>query len=158
MASAPVSARNSKRRAVELEELGEALHGLLASLRRLRGRQARLGGEEVSHAQFELLIELLEHGELSVSELAEAAQVTPATVTGMLDHLVTCGYVEREQSARDRRVVFCRLTPRGRRDVQAFKATKKARWESALEDLSGEQLRAASQVLTRLRSIFEEAA
>ncbi len=158
MASATVTARKSEQRAAQLEELGKALRGLLASLRRLRGRQARLGGKEISHAQFELLIELLERGELSVSELAEAAQVTPATVTGMLDHLVACGHVEREHSAHDRRVVFCRLTPRGRRDVQAFKATKKVRWESALEDLSQEQLQVATEVLTRLRSVFEETA
>ncbi len=80
-----------------------------------------------------------------MSELAEAAQVTPATVTGMLDHLVASGNVEREHSERDRRIVVCRLTPRGRRDVRALKAAKKARWESALADIPDEQLRAATQ-------------
>ena len=144
-------------RAGDLEELGKALRRVFAGLRRLRGRQARLGGLKVSHAQFELLLELLERGELQVGELAEAAEVTPATVTGMLDHLVAGGHVERTHSDHDRRVVVCRLTERGRREVRAFKASKRERWERALADVPQEELRAAARVLDRLGSFFEEA-
>jgi DNA-binding MarR family transcriptional regulator len=157
MASVTVPSARSSQRAAELEELGKALRGLLANLRRLRGRQTRLGGQEISHAQFELLIELLERGELPVGELAEASQVTPATVTGMLDHLVAGGHVERSPCERDRRVVMCALTAQGRREVQALKETKRARWERALEDVPVEDLKAATRVLTRASSIFEEA-
>jgi DNA-binding MarR family transcriptional regulator len=160
MASTAATQQNLQRsgeRADELAELGSALRGMLASLRKLRGRQARLGGEEISHAQFELLIELLERGELSVGELAEAAQLTPATVTGMLDNLVDCGRVERKHSKQDRRVVVCALTVQGQGEIEALKASKQARWESALADLPAADLRAAARVLTRVGEMFEEA-
>jgi DNA-binding MarR family transcriptional regulator len=146
------------RRAAELEELGRALRRLLANVRRLRGRQARLGGQEISHAQFELLIELLERGRLPVGELAAVAQLTPATVTGMLDHLVVCGHVVRSRAEYDRRIVVCELTEQGRRELQAHRAVKQARWENALADVPEEDLRAATRVLSRASSVFEEAA
>lgn len=157
MSPPTIIAESTKERASDLEELGKALRRVFAGLRRLRGRQARLGSQEVSHAQFELLLELLERGELQVGELAEAAQLTPATVTGMLDHLVAGGHVERLHGEEDRRVVVCRLTERGRGEVRAFKAHKKDRWERALADVPEEDLRAATRVLDRVGSFFEEA-
>jgi DNA-binding MarR family transcriptional regulator len=156
MGTPTITADAAQRRASELEELGKALRRVFAGLRRLRGRQARLGAQEVSHAQFELLLELLERGELQAGELAEAAQVTPATVSGMLDHLVDGGQVERLHHEHDRRVVVCRLTERGRREVKAFKARKKERWERALADVPEADLRAATRVLDRVGSFFEE--
>ena len=45
----------------------------------MRGRDTHLAGAEISHAQFELLIELDERGELSAGELALAARISPAT-------------------------------------------------------------------------------
>ena len=79
----------------ELLDLGKAFRRVFRSLRRLRGRDTHLIGSEVSHAQMELLIELSEQGPLSAGELALAAQLTPATVTQMLEHLAASGHVER---------------------------------------------------------------
>ncbi len=83
----------------ELTELGLAFRRVFRSLSRLRGRDTHLGASELSHAQFELLIELQERGELPAGELAAAARLAPATVTQMLDHLAECGHVERVRSA-----------------------------------------------------------
>jgi DNA-binding MarR family transcriptional regulator len=122
----------------------------------LRGRDTHLGGGELSHAQFELLLELHEHGELSVGELATVARMAPGTVTQMLEHLALCGQVERARSRSDRRVVVSRLTPQGRERVEAKRAAWKGRWERALGDLDGEQLRAATAVLERLGAMVQE--
>ena len=46
----------------ELTELGSAFRRVFRSLSRLRGRDTHLAGSELSHAQFELLIELDERG------------------------------------------------------------------------------------------------
>ena len=80
---------------------------MFRSLSRLRGRDTHLGGSELSHAQFELLIELYERGELPAGELAGAARLTPATVTQMLEHLAGGGHVERARS--EHRPAGCRL-------------------------------------------------
>jgi DNA-binding MarR family transcriptional regulator len=149
-------AQEEKRWAAELVELGKAFRRTFRSLSRLRGRDTHLGAGELSHAQCELLFELEERGELSAGELALAAQLTPATVTQMLDHLAEGGHVERARLERDRRVVVSRLTPLGRCEIEAKRAKWQSRWEQALADVDADELRAATRVLTRLQAIFED--
>jgi MarR family transcriptional regulator, organic hydroperoxide resistance regulator len=144
-------------RTTELTELGKAFRRVFRSLSRLRGRDTHLGGSELSHAQFELLIELHERGELSAGELAAAARLAPATVTQMLHHLDACGHVERVRSQTDRRVVVSRLTPQGRRKIEAKRALWQSRWEQALDGVDVKELRAATRVLERLGAVFEDA-
>ncbi len=141
----------------QLSELGLAFRHVFRTLSRLRGRDTHLQGSELSHAQFELLIELDERGDLSAGELAAAARLTPATVTQMLDHLAACGHVERVRSQTDRRVVVSRLTAQGRERVAAKRSAWQARWREALGDVSERDLRAATRVLQRLGEMFDEA-
>jgi DNA-binding MarR family transcriptional regulator len=101
----------------------------------------QLGGEELSHAQFELLIELWERGELSAGDLAAAARLSPATVTQMLDHLADSGHVERVRSPIDRRVVVTRLTPKGAEKIEAKHAAWQSRWAQAMAGLDLQELR-----------------
>jgi DNA-binding MarR family transcriptional regulator len=137
-------------------ELGLAFRRLFRTLNRLRGRDTHLGGSELSHAQFELLIELHERGALPAGELAVAAHLAPGTVTQMLDHLADAGHVERVRSETDRRVVVSRLTPAGEKKIQAKRAAWKERWDGALGDLPDSDLLAATRVLQRLRAMFED--
>jgi len=144
------------KRSSELDELGAAFRRVFRSLNRLRGRDTHLGGSELSHAQFELLIELDERGELSAGDLAAAARLSPATVTPMLDHLAVSGHVERVRSPTDRRVVVSRLTPQGRRKIEAKREAWRSRWEEALEGVQEKDLRAATHVLELLGNVFED--
>jgi MarR family transcriptional regulator, organic hydroperoxide resistance regulator len=144
-------------REAQVAALGMAFRRVFRSFSRLRGRDTHLGAGELSHAQFELLIELFERGELQAGELAAAARLTPATVTQMLDHLAEHGHVERVRSQTDRRVVVSRLTPQGRKAIEAKRAAWKARWEQALADVAVDDLSAATRVLERLGAMVEDA-
>ncbi len=139
-----------------LADLGVAFRHVFRTLSRLRGRDTHLGGSELSHAQFELLIELEERGDLPTGELAAAARLTPATVTQMLDHLAACGHVERVRSQTDRRVVLTRLTAQGRSKIEAKRLAWEARWLQALDGVAERDVRAATKVLERLGAMFEE--
>src|SRR5882762_3992101 len=116
----------------DLLELGTVFRGVARALNRMRGRDTHLLGSELSHAQFELLGELYERGELPAGELAAAARLAPGTVTQMLDHLAACGHVERVRSETDRRVVVTRLTEQGRGKIAAKRAAWQSRWQAAL--------------------------
>jgi DNA-binding MarR family transcriptional regulator len=151
------TAEPSTTREQRLTELGLAFRRVFRSLNRLRGRDTHLGGEELSHAQFELLIELSERGELPAGELATAARLAPGTVTQMLDHLADCGHVERVRSEVDRRVVVSRLTPQGRRKIEAKRKAWQSRWEQALAGIDADELSAATRVLERLGAMVEDA-
>ncbi len=150
--SSDVSAREA-----QLRELGLAFRRTSRNLNRLRGRDTHLGASELSLAQFELLSELFERGELPAGELAAAARLTPATVTQMLDHLAEQGHVERVRSDTDRRVVVSRLTSQGRRKIEAKREAWQSRWELALTGIELDELHAATRVLQRLAAMLENA-
>jgi DNA-binding MarR family transcriptional regulator len=140
----------------ELLALGQAFRHLYRAISRMRGRDTHLAGGELSHAQFELLLELDERGELSAGDLALAARLSPASVTQMLDGLVESGYVERTRSDTDRRVVRASLTDLGVARVEAKRAAWQERWEAALGDVSPRDMKAAARVLERLGEMFEQ--
>jgi DNA-binding MarR family transcriptional regulator len=158
MATADQDARAAtERRAQRLLELGRAFRGMARAINRVRGRDTHLAPGELSHAQYELLLELQERGALPAGELAAAAQLAPATVTQMLDHLAASGHVERVRSEADRRVVVTRLTAQGRRRIEAKRRAWAERWQAAVDDLADEQLEAATVVLQRLAGMLEPA-
>jgi DNA-binding MarR family transcriptional regulator len=140
----------------ELSALGLAFRHLYRAVSRMRGRDTHLGGSEISHAQFELLIELDERGELSAGELALAARLSPASVTQMLDQLAVSGHVERVRSQTDRRVVVTRLTPQGRGKIRAKRAAWKGRWQQALAGVGAADMAAATVVLERLAAMLDD--
>jgi DNA-binding MarR family transcriptional regulator len=138
-----------------ITELGVAFRHAFRSLRSLRGRDTHRG-DEIGHAQFELLLELCIRGPLHAGELAEVVGASAATVSGMLDGLCAAELVERSRSEADRRLVVVKLTRRGKRKVEARKALWRRRWEEALEGLDGDELRVAARVLDRVSDVFVE--
>jgi DNA-binding MarR family transcriptional regulator len=148
------AAEAAARQAV-VTELGIAFRRAFRSLRSLRGRDTH-HGDEVGHAQFELLGEIYARGPMPAGELAEAVAASAATVSGMLDHLCASDLVERTRSEADRRLVVVKLTRRGRRKVEARKALWQHRWQEALEGLDEDELRTATVVLERIGGIFAE--
>jgi DNA-binding MarR family transcriptional regulator len=142
-------------REAAVTELGTAFRRAFRSLRSLRGRDTHRG-DEIGHAQFELLIELYANGPMQAGELADAVEASAATVSGMLDGLSEAELVERTRSDSDRRIVVVKLTRRGRRKVEARKAVWQRRWQEALEGLDDEELRVAARVLERIHGIFCE--
>lgn len=145
----------SPQREAAIAELGGAFRRAFRSLRSLRGRDTHRG-DEIGHAQFELLIELYANGAMQAGELAEAVEASAATVSGMLDGLSEAELIERTRSEADRRIVVVKLTRRGRRKVEARKAVWQRRWQEALEGLDDEELLIAARVLERIHGIFCE--
>jgi DNA-binding MarR family transcriptional regulator len=129
----------------------------MAAVRRLRGRETRHPGG-LTDAQYGLLFCLRDRSRMSVRDLAEAAELSPASVTEMLEGLATAGLVKRERSDRDRRVVFTSLTDGALALVEERRARFEPRLRAALEGFSEDELVVAAAVLERLRDLFEEIA
>ena len=138
-----------------IKELGASFKAVLNAVRRLRGRDTQRPGE-LSFAQYHLLFGLQEHASLSSGDLAATAELTPATVTQMLDTLVAMGLVERTRSTSDRRIVMCSLTERGRELITERRTYFERRWRAKLNDFSAADLATAAAVVERLRSFYEE--
>jgi DNA-binding MarR family transcriptional regulator len=152
--TAPTKQR-ARPREEAITQLGAAFKGTMAAIRRLRGRDTHRHGE-LSFAQYHLLCGLVEHDERSAGELALAADLSPATVTQMLDGLAEMGLVERTRSERDRRVVNCSLTTRGRELLTERRAHLEQRWQTELAEFSVQDLATAAAVLNRLRALYDD--
>lgn len=74
-------------------------------------RMARTG---LSMSHWHVLLLLARHGEMSMSRLAEAQQISLSNATGLVDRLVERGLVERFGHPDDRRVVLIRVSADGR--------------------------------------------
>jgi DNA-binding MarR family transcriptional regulator len=140
----------------------DAIAGLAASfkrvqvaLRRLKGRETHRPGSP-SFAQYQLLFALADHDGLSSGELATAAELSPASVTQMLDALAERGLVVRGRSDHDRRVVTCSLTDAGRSLIAERRALFDERWAAAVADLDARELELAATVFDRIAGIFDE--
>jgi DNA-binding MarR family transcriptional regulator len=136
-------------------ELGAAFKGLMASVRRMRGRESR-HHDELSDAQYRLLVGLRDHESLSSRELACLADLSAATTTEMLDGLAAAGLVRRVRSEKDRRVVLTSLTADGHAKLEERHAQFLPRWDAALDGFSDDELRTAAAVLNRLRGMFDQ--
>jgi len=151
MTVAPEAAVSSEE---ALAEVRLALEEMLAAHRRLRSRDSRVSGA-IGFAHFRLTGPLRRQGSLTASGLAAASDLSPATVSEMLDTLVEAGFVERQRDEDDRRIVRVALTPAGRKAFDAKRARFLAAWNRELADLDGEALTAAADVLRRLESYFD---
>ena len=135
-------------------QLGLAFKRAMVAVRRLRGRETHRPGQ-MSYAQYSLLFGLAKAGECSARELGEQADLTPATVAQMLDHLEAAGLVTRTRSEEDRRIVLTALTEHGAGVVSARQAQMEPRWQAALSEFTDRDLAAAARVLNRLADYFD---
>jgi MarR family transcriptional regulator, organic hydroperoxide resistance regulator len=135
-------------------QVGMAFKRAMVAVRRLRGRETQRIGQ-LSYAQYGLLHGLSERCECSARDLAEHSNLSPATVTQMLEHLEAAGLVTRTRSEQDRRVVLSVLTDRGAAIVAERQLQMEARWTDALQEFSEADLAAATKVLNRVADLFE---
>jgi DNA-binding MarR family transcriptional regulator len=117
--------------------------------------------EGMTQARMQLLWTLGAEGAMPSHELAQRLDVTPRTVTGLVDRLEESGHVTRSAHPHDRRSTLVELTDRGR----AFMAKLQSMQEELVRDLFADfpadrldPLRAdLTRVLERLRHLVAEA-
>jgi MarR family transcriptional regulator, organic hydroperoxide resistance regulator len=142
-------------RRAEIEELRAALAHMSGAERRLRGRDHSRPGE-LTFAQIRALAALGREREMTAGELARSADLNPATVTAMLDHLEAAGIVARLRSTTDRRVCNVSLTGEGWELLEQKLAAWQGRWEDKLADVSDADLRTAARVVGQVTELYDE--
>jgi MarR family 2-MHQ and catechol resistance regulon transcriptional repressor len=96
----------------------------------------------LTRPQFAVLEVLHHRGPLPLCVVGEKLLVTSGNVTCVADQLERAGYLRRERSAADRRVVRARLTPQGAAlmtrvfRMHAASIARAARWLTPREQLS----------------------
>lgn len=135
-------------------DAADAIHS--AAVRLLRHARTADAEMDLDGPRASLLSVLVFGGPQSVSRLARVEQVSPPAITKMVDALVAAGFVRRERSAVDRRVVNVAATPAGRRLIERGRAARVAAIAALLEDAPPDDLaalRRAADVIARALAV-----
>ncbi|HKZ15519.1 MAG TPA: MarR family transcriptional regulator [Solirubrobacterales bacterium] len=152
-----MSAAPTDGRAEALAAVREEFGCLQGAERRLRGRdQHRKTDGDLTVAQVRALFALDARKAATAGEIAEAARLSPASVTGMLDELERDGIVTRVRSDDDRRRVLVTLTDEGRTVLAKRRRRWLKRWDEALGDVSERDLETAAEVMRRIGGVLDE--
>lgn len=88
--------------------------------------------------------------EITMTELVEYIHSPMSTATGIVDRLVKSGYVVRERSETDRRVVVLKLTETGAALIGQVKTSIFGYVKDVLEELSGAEQEFLLQIVFKL--------
>ena len=90
----------------------------------------------------------------NMSSIARELSVTVGTLTISVNSLVKKGYVVRNRSSEDRRVVFISLSEKGVKAYYHHKKFHEQMIDSVVKELTEEELEALVKVLTKLNTWF----
>ncbi|OJY15312.1 MAG: MarR family transcriptional regulator [Myxococcales bacterium 68-20] len=132
----------------DVDQVLEAIIYLYTESRRLTkelARRADLTGPQLT------VVKMLEQiGDLSLSELSERIRAQNSTVTGIIDRMERENLVSRERSKEDRRVVYIKLTAKGRRLAEEIPVEPMEIFRGALESLSASEVRDLVKILGKV--------
>lgn len=138
----------------EVDAIVETIIYLYTESRRLtKGLASQFG---LTGPQLTVLKLLESFGDLSLSSLSERIRAQNSTVTGIIDRMEREGYVRRERSTADRRVIYIRLTEKGARLSRYIQVEPMEIFRNALLDLSQGDLRDLLRILTKLQKRVRE--
>lgn len=96
------------------------------------------------------------HPNVTPSDIARELMLTLGTITTSLNKLEAKGYIERQRSTLDRRVVHLTLTKRGRLLNRLHKRFHKAMVSHIVEDMNAEEIETLTKGLGNLHKFLEE--
>lgn len=132
----------------DVDQVLEAVIYLYTESRRITKELARRA--DLTGPQLTVLKLLEQFGDLSLSGLSERIRAQNSTVTGIIDRMEREELVVRERSKEDRRVVYIRLTDKGRELAREIPVEPMEIFRSALESLNGDEMRTLLRIMTKL--------
>jgi DNA-binding MarR family transcriptional regulator len=112
---------------------------------------------DMKFSKFELFTMLFldKRKEITMTELVEYINSPMSTATGIVDRLVKNGYVIRERSETDRRIVILRLTEEGAQLIKKLKELISGYLGMVLEDLTDEEKRFITNIAMKIMNSLQ---
>lgn len=109
----------------------------------------------LTYTQYITMMVLWEEGQVSVKELGCKLHLDSGTLTPLLKKLESKGYLTRERSREDERVVIACLTDAGKK-IKRMAANVPKAMEGQLADFTGDDAKTLYQLLYRLMDLLEK--
>jgi DNA-binding MarR family transcriptional regulator len=130
---APATRRPALRRPPHTEEVVDGVLGASRALVAVAARSLATVAEDVTLAQYRVLVELAARGPQRLADLAQALQVDRSTATRMCDRLVRKRLVHRRRMSEDRRGVRISLAGSGAELVAEVSRRRRAEITTIVE-------------------------
>jgi len=141
---------------VPQDQLADRLHS--AAIHLLRRVATVDAGSGLSPARLSALSVIVYGGPLTMSALARAERVSPATITSTVTGLEAAGLVARRRAGTDARSVTVAATDRGREVLTEGRRRRVAVLAAALSDLSAADRTALAEGLAALEKLLAHGA
>lgn len=107
---------------------------------------------DLKFSKFEIftMMYLDKRNEMTMSELVEYLNSPMSTATGIADRLVRKGYILRDRSESDRRIVILKLSEEGSRLIKNLKEMIAENLNFILDDLTEEEKRFLLQIIFKI--------
>ncbi|MFD1735226.1 MarR family winged helix-turn-helix transcriptional regulator [Bacillus salitolerans] len=120
-----------------MKNLERTMQGTFRALQ--KGMNSILG-DNINRSEFYLLRFLKENGPAKVSLISSELKVTASHITAVGDSLVTKGYIERNRSSEDRRIVELSLSDHGKQLFNDLNLRRTQYLYSTLDDLTDAEI------------------
>jgi DNA-binding MarR family transcriptional regulator len=136
--------------------ISEVMQSLRRIIKTLQDYSHEVSGQfGITGPQLWALKIIRENGGLSLGDLSQKMYVHPSTISGLMDRLEKKGYVLRDRSQHDRRVVKVDLTPKGSRLAKNAPNPIQGRMIFGLRNLKEEELYRIYDSVRKLVEIME---
>jgi DNA-binding MarR family transcriptional regulator len=113
-------------------------------------------GEPIPLGEAHALIDLAESGPMSHGDLAAGLKLEKSTISRLVRQLEKRGWVARDHSGEDNRVILVRLTRKGSSAAQRLARARRSKFEGLLTAIPKKQRSGVIKTLTILTRALEE--
>lgn len=123
---------------------------MIACMQRFKG--------SITISQTEALVVIYHDGPITQKKLAAQMQLTPGSITQLVEQLERLGFVKRSASTSDRRVTHVAITETGTAEVMRIKARKEDLFKNVYQDMTIEEVRTMARVQEKMIAYLKERA
>jgi len=132
----------------QISQLEELLRQVSIIIRK-RGRDI-LQDFDVTPPQFNALLELDHHGQLTMGELCDHLYLACSTATDLVDRMERNALIERERDPNDRRVIRLKIKERGRRIIAEVLEARRNYLATVMQSIGEEEKGRLIQALEQI--------
>ena len=142
----------------EKEQLLEEIMTNMGTGRRLMMTRMQRFTRKTTTSQTEALFVIHQDGPITQKQLAEQMQLTPGSITQLVEQLERLDLVTRTPSKTDRRVTHVAVTDQGAAEVARINAQKEKLFKDVYKDLTLEEMRTMAKVQKKMLTYLKQQA
>jgi len=137
-----------------VDDVGDMVRKLVRMFQLFERDQIKVHGFTTS--QCYTLLEIHKAKQIAMNELSDKMNLNSSTMTRIMDTLVRDGYIDRQKSAEDRRLVLVSLTAKGIESADNLNDSVKAYYKKVIEGIPAGKLDDVLQSADVLVHAFEK--